>query len=84
MRSVLTKAARVWRNDDGTPWLPSTPLIEMLDTQPRQPRPITWDEQKQLFAELPGHLERMALFAVNTGLRDDNVCGLRWERVTDR
>ena len=27
---------------------------------------------------MPPHLERMALFAVNTGLRDDNICGLRW------
>jgi hypothetical protein len=24
------------------------------------------------------HLGRMALFAVNTGLRDSNVCGLQW------
>jgi len=28
---------------------------------------------------LPGaHLQGMALFAVNTGLRDSNVCGLQW------
>src|SRR5262249_16857539 len=27
---------------------------------------------------LPAHLARMALFAVNTGLRSSNVCGLRW------
>ncbi len=80
VRSILTKAARVWRDDDGKPWLATAPLIEMLDTKAtkRQPYPITWDEQKRLFAELPPHLERMALFAVNTGLRDDNVCGLRW------
>ncbi|WP_230427152.1 tyrosine-type recombinase/integrase [Collimonas humicola] len=80
VRSILTKCARVWRTDEGKAWLPTAPLIEMLDTKQtkRQPYPITWDEQKRLFAELPPHLERMALFAVNTGLRDDNVCGLRW------
>lgn len=80
VRSILTKAARVWRDDDGKPWLATAPLIEMLSTTvtKRQPYPITWDEQKRLFAELPSHLERMAVFAVNTGLRDENVCGLRW------
>jgi len=80
VRSILTKAARVWRDDDGKPWLATAPLIEMLDTTAtkRQPYPITWDEQKRLFAELAPHLERMALFAVNTGLRDENVCGLQW------
>jgi integrase len=28
---------------------------------------------------LPDYLEEMALFAVNTGCRDGEVCGLRWE-----
>ena len=32
-----------------------------------------------MFAELPGHLARMALFKVNTGTRDKEVCNLRWE-----
>ena len=27
---------------------------------------------------LPGHLQAMVEFAVNTGARDANVCGLRW------
>ena len=29
--------------------------------------------------KLPAHLQRMVLFTVNTGARDDNVCGLRWD-----
>jgi hypothetical protein len=32
----------------------------------------------RFFAELPAHLERMALFDVNTGLRASELCGLRW------
>ncbi|OWY31893.1 hypothetical protein [Herbaspirillum aquaticum] len=28
---ILTRAARFWRNDGGTPWLASAPLIEMLE-----------------------------------------------------
>lgn len=78
IRSILLRASRVWRNDDGTPWLCTAPLIEMLDESPRQPYPITWEEQNRLLPELPDHLARMALFAVNTGLRSSNIYGLRW------
>lgn len=80
VRTVLNRAARVWRVN-GRPWLGSSPLIEMLDEDAtrRQPYPISWSEQAELMRHLPAHLQRMVLFAVNTGARDDNVCGLRWE-----
>ena len=32
-----------------------------------------------MFQELPDHVARMALFKVNTGLREQEVCGLKWE-----
>jgi integrase len=32
-----------------------------------------------LFQELPDHLARMALFKVNTGCRDREVCSLKWD-----
>ncbi len=79
-RTVANRAARVWRMDK-KPWLTSAPLIEMLDESQtrRPPRPISWAEQNILFPLLPQHLRDMALFAVNTGARDENICGLRWE-----
>lgn len=79
-RTVLNRAARVWRTN-GKPWLSSSPLIEMLDesAQARPPRPISWSEQRNLVQRLPNHLQRMVLYTVNTGARDDNVCGLRWD-----
>jgi integrase len=46
---------------------------------PRQPYPLSWDEQQTLFSALPPHLAEMALFAVNTGCRDSEVCNLRWD-----
>lgn len=78
-RTVLNRAARVWRTN-GKPWLSAAPLIEMLNEEEtrRKPRPLTWAEQAKLLPLLPPHLERMALFALNTGARDENVCGLRW------
>lgn len=80
VRTVLNRAARVWRAN-GRPWLPVTPLIEMLDErrQRRQPYPITWSEQAELMKHLPVHLQRMVLFDLNCGARDDNVCKLRWD-----
>jgi len=54
------------------------PLITMLPETRRAPYPITWQEQDKLFPKLPARLARMTLFAVNTGLRESNVCGLQW------
>jgi integrase len=79
VRTVLNRAARVYRDYDGRPLLSGLPpLITMLPESPRPPYPITWEEQDRLFPMLPPHLGRMVLFAVNTGLRDSNVCGLMW------
>jgi integrase len=40
---------------------------------------LTWDEQIVLFNELPPHLRQMAEFAINTGCRQKEVTGLKWE-----
>ena len=37
----------------------------------------------RLFRELPDYLAEMALFAVNTGCRDGEICGLRWDWEVD-
>lgn len=79
VRTILNRAARAWRDDYGQPWLhTAAPLITMEQENRRPPYPISWEEQDVLFPELPYHLQTMALFDVNTGLRDENVCGLRW------
>jgi len=77
VRTILNRATRSYRDEDGRPWLETIPpLITMLPEAPRPAYPITWDEQDRLFPRL--HLQRMALIAVNTGLRDNNVCGPQW------
>ena len=80
VRTILNRAARVWR-EDGKPWLMASPLIEMLDeaAQKREPYPISWTEQAQLLPRLPALNAAMLEFTLNTGARDENVCGLRWE-----
>lgn len=78
---VLNLCARKWRDDQNRPWLDSVPLIEMLDEKKtgRSAYPLDWIEQEMLFDELADHLKTMALFKVNTGCREQEVCKLRWE-----
>jgi len=78
VRRVLILAARKWRHANGMAYLSEAPLIEMVKGTARKPYPLEWQEQTRLFAELPPHLERMALFDVNTGLRSNELCSLRW------
>jgi integrase len=79
VRTILNRAARAYRDDDGRPWLDAVPpVITMLPETPRLPYPITWEEQDRLFPKLSARLGRMAIFAVNTGLRESNVCGSEW------
>jgi integrase len=79
VRTILNRAARPYIDDDGRPWFEGVPpLITMLSETPRLPYPITWAEQDRLFPKLSARVGRMALFAVNTGLRESNVCGLEW------
>jgi integrase len=67
-------------DEHGLTWLASSPKIKLLgDGDKRNPYPLSWDEQAKLFGSLPQYLFKMALFAVNTGCREQEVCGLRWE-----
>lgn len=79
VRRILNLAARVWRHPNGQSWLSAPPLLEMERGPQRRPYPISWDEQTCLFRELPSHLERIALFAVNTGCRSGEICRLSWD-----
>ncbi len=56
---------------------PKITLLKVTDA--RKPYPLSWEEQTLLFKELPDHLARMALFKVNTGCREQEVCSLQWE-----
>ena len=81
VRRILNLASRSWRDEDGKTWLVTPPLITMLPLVgfQREPRPITWAEQRCILPLLPDHLAQMVLFDLNTGARDGVVCGLKWE-----
>jgi integrase len=80
VRHILNLAAGEWIDEHGMSWLSHAPKIRLLPTtDKRDPYPMTLDEQYRLFSQLPFHLAKMALFKVNTGCREAEVCGLRWE-----
>jgi len=84
VRHILNVAASEWLDDTGLTWLEHPPKIKLLKvTDARKPYPLSWDEQTRLFQKLPGHLAKMALFKVNTGCREQEVCSLRWEWEID-
>ena len=80
VRRILNLAATEWNDEYGMSWLALAPKMRLLpDLDKRLPHPLTWDEQECLFRALPDHLAEMALFAVNTGCRDGEICRLRWD-----
>ena len=81
VRRILNLAATTWRDDNGNTWLQHAPRITMLPLvgHQREPQPISWTDQRTLLPMLPDHLSRMSLFVLNSGVRDDVVCSLRWQ-----
>ncbi len=80
--TVLGRAARVWRDRDGNPWLTQAPpLISRLPVKGKQAKayPLSWSEQDRLIKALPRHLADAALFGLNTGCREQEICQLRWD-----
>ena len=81
VRRILNLAASTWRDENGKTWLEAAPKITVLPLigHQRDPAPISWHQQRKLLPMLPDHLARMALFVLNTGVRDDVVCSLEWD-----
>ncbi len=80
VRHLLNLAAGEWMDEYGMTWLAHAPKIKLLrEDDKKEPYPLSWQEQARLFNELPPYLAKMALFKVNTGCRDQEVCNLRWD-----
>lgn len=75
---ILRLAARLWRDEQGRPWLDTVPMFQKVNGQTRKPRPISLPEQERLIKGMPQYLRDMVLFALHTGLRDQEICGLKW------
>lgn len=64
-------------------WIADPPLLAVRrDKKTKRRTWLTHEQWAALLAELPKHLKPMATFAVETGLRQENVLGLRWAEVS--
>ncbi len=80
--AILTRASRVWRTIEGKPWLRYAPpklTKRSMVGQQAKAYPLSWKEQDRLMSELAEHLKAPALFALNTGCREKEICSLRWD-----
>ena len=79
VRAICNLAASAWRFENGMTWLEKSPAITFVPERDRRPpRPLAWSEQPRLLHELPEHLRVMVLFGLNTGVRENVICSLRW------
>jgi integrase len=78
IQRILSLAARLWRDAQGRQWLDTVPMFPKIAGEKRKPRPISWAEQERLIKILPKYLAEMSIFALNTGLRDQEICGMKW------
>jgi len=62
-------------------WMTTVPKLPRRKVDDRRVRWLTAEEWERLRAVLPQPWERMARFALATGLRENNVLGLRWDQV---
>lgn len=79
VRRIVNLAATEWRDEQGMTWLEHAPKIKLLPVRDKRlPYPVSREEQAALFQEFPDYLARMSLFKVNSGTREQEVCGLKW------
>ena len=82
INKILKQATR-WMDEDGDRWLQSYVPLSLLDAASDKvpPYPITWREEKKLLSGLDSAaaLADAVVFALYTGAREQEVCGLRWE-----
>jgi integrase len=79
VRSVLRRAASVWRDDNSHPWLLSVPEIPKQSWgDQRATYPISRTQQMLLLRHLNDELQQLAIWLLNTGLRSQELLNLRW------
>jgi integrase len=74
VRAVLRAAVR-WE------WTESAPALERLREDARPDTSLSIDQAFRLLPQLPLHLRRMAIFSLETGLRQGNAKRLEWRHV---
>lgn len=77
LRNALNIAVREWK------WLEMTPFLEVKIEVPNNEieRFLTPDEEARLLKECPDWLKEIVIFAINTGMRRNEILTLKWPQV---
>lgn len=75
LRAIFRRAAVEWE------WIERPPFVRLYPEQKRRVRWLTPEQASMLLEELPQHHVQPFIFALSTGLRQSNVCTLKWEQI---
>jgi integrase len=75
LRAILNRAKTEWE------WIDNVPSVKSMPCKSERVRWLTRIEADRLLKELPAHLEAMARFTLETGLRESNVVNLQWSQI---
>lgn len=77
MKHMYTMAVREWE------WCRDNPVkrVRMEKEGPPRDRWLTYEEEKRLLDTCPAWLKEIVTFALNTGMRQGEILGLRWKDV---
>ena len=78
---MLALIRSVLRDAHHRGWLDKLPKVELAAVKNEDFRWLSRDEAAALYAELAEHLRPIFLFSLATGLREQNVLRLRWQKV---
>lgn len=78
---MLSLVRAILRMSYKSGWIESVPPVELMPEPKKRIRWLTKAEAAKLLSYLPEHQERIARFALLTGLRQGNILGLEWSQV---
>ena len=73
--AILNRAVKEWR------WMPYAPTIRQLTGESKKQYILTWAEQDRILQCLPEYLRAPMLFALNTGLRRNEIRQISWNQM---
>jgi integrase len=77
LKSALNLAMREWK------WIKETPFVDVKIEVPKNQieRYLTPEEETRLLSKCPDWLKEIVLFAINTGMRRNEILTLKWPQV---
>ena len=72
--TVLNKTVKVWG------WMPSVPYIRKVSGPTKQSYPLTRAEERKLLRQLKGDVRKISIFALNTGVRRQDIYRVKWKQ----